>query len=119
MAIVNLEDLKPGMVLVSDAVLLNGRTLLRAGAELTDKNIKMFSSWGLTEANIEGVEETSVKSDAMQHLDDELLAQAELKVGEMFKFTNPEFPPVAELYRICIREHAEKLVEASHNEMDS
>jgi len=116
---VNLENLKSGMILASDAVLLNGRILLRSGAELSDKSIKMFASWGLTEANIEGISETEIKSDAMRHLDNELLAKAEVAVREMFKFTNIEFPPITELYRICIKEHTEKLAGVSDNELDS
>ncbi|HEC20225.1 MAG TPA: HDOD domain-containing protein, partial [Gammaproteobacteria bacterium] len=55
MAILNLQDLKPGMVLAADAKHHSGRVLLAAGTELTEKHLKVFHTWGLTEADIDGV----------------------------------------------------------------
>lgn len=109
MTIVNLENLKPGMVLAEDARHLNGRILLSAGNVLTEKHLRMFKSWGLTEAAIEGVDREEIEQDSVSRLDPRAYKQAEEKMKYMFKHTDLDFEPVAELYRICVAEYAEQL----------
>lgn len=106
MATLNLEDLEPGMVLAEDAKHHNGRVLLRAGTELTEKHIKIFTTWGLTEANIEGVSKDTLDAQATQDIDPEILAQAEKHIADRFRHTDPTHPAVEELMRICIKQLA-------------
>lgn len=112
---VNLDDLKPGMKLADDAVLLSGRVLLRSGNELTAKHIRMFKTWGLTEACIENTDLDTGDDQHGHEVSEDLCRQAEMKVADLFRFTDLDFPPVNELYRICVREEVKKLTGAHHD----
>lgn len=109
MAKVNLDDLVAGMVLADDAVHLNGRVLLQAGTELTEKHLKIFRAWGLTEATVVGANDEEIKQHAIEHLDPAQLALAEQKLQLLFSHLDMEHEPVAELYRLCVKDYAEQL----------
>ncbi len=53
---VGIEDLKPGMILEHPVKNNQGVLLLDAGAKITKKNIRIFKSWGVTEATVKGGE---------------------------------------------------------------
>ena len=108
MATIKLADLEPGMVLTADAVLLDGRVLLRSGVTLTEKHIRTFKAWGLLEANVFGVSEEAVNAAATEGLDPERLARAEAQVREHFRRNDPAHPVVEELMRICVLRAAEQ-----------
>ena len=98
------------MVLAEDAVHLTGRVLLKAGSELTDRHIKMFKSWGLTEAIVENTGSDGSDEDRVHdEVTNEVFQRAEKTVAELFRYTDLEFPPTAELYKICINEQIKKL----------
>ena len=102
MATIKLADLEPGMVLTADAVLLDGRVLLRSGVTLTEKHIRTFKAWGLLEANVFGVSEEEVTAAATDGLDPQRLAQVEVKVRGHFRRNDPAHPVVDEMMRICV-----------------
>ena len=54
MGLVGIEDLKPGMILEHSVKNNQGVLLLEAGAKITKKNIRIFKSWGVTEATVKG-----------------------------------------------------------------
>jgi len=112
---VNIDDLVAGMVLAEDAVHLNGRVLLSEGTCLTDKHLKVFRTWGLTEAIIRGGDGEELGKKAMQHLDAIVVMQAEQFMKERFTHMDMEYAPVDELFRICTREYAEKLARGGHD----
>lgn len=56
MGLVGIEDLKPGMILEHSVKNSQGVLLLDAGAKITKKNIRIFKSWGVTEATVKGGE---------------------------------------------------------------
>ena len=112
---VNLDELKPGMKLAKDAVLLSGRVLLKSGNELTSKHIRMFKSWGLTEACIDNAVADRNASQEWQEVPDDLSRQAETKIAELFRNTDRNFPPIAELYRICVGQEVKKLMGNRHD----
>ena len=51
---IKLDKLKPGMILAKPAYNHQELLLLKAGVKLTEKNIRMFKSWGVSEAWIKG-----------------------------------------------------------------
>jgi len=105
---VNFDDLVPGMVLAEAAVHMNGRVLLSAGACLTEKHLKIFKTWGVTEAYINGGSQEIVYQ-ATAHLDAALVTQAEDEMKKKFIHMNIESDVVNELYRVSVREYAEFL----------
>jgi len=106
---VNLDDLEPGMVLAADAVHMNGRVLLNAGACLTEKHLRIFRAWGLTEAQINGSAGEQAAKQAIQNIDPEIVMQTELALRKSFTHMDMDFAPVAELFRVCVITHAKAL----------
>ena len=51
---VNIEDIKPGMILARPVRNRQGVLLLEAGARITDKSIRIFKSWGVNEIAVKG-----------------------------------------------------------------
>jgi hypothetical protein len=49
-----MTQIKPDMVLAEDTHNFQGLLLLKAKTVLTEKNIKMLKSWGVTSVNIDG-----------------------------------------------------------------
>ena len=54
MGLVGIEDLKPGMILEHSVKNNQGVLLLEAGVKISKKNIRIFKSWGVTEATVKG-----------------------------------------------------------------
>ncbi|MEE4263398.1 MAG: hypothetical protein V2I56_11950, partial [Desulfobacteraceae bacterium] len=53
---VDIEDIKPGMILEHPVKNNQGVLLLEAGAKITKKNIRIFKSWGVTAVTVKGRE---------------------------------------------------------------
>lgn len=105
---VNVYDLVPGMVLAENAVHLTGRVLLQSGTCLTEKHLRIFKTWGLTEANIKAsIDLEGVNSKIS--IDPKDILMAEEIMQKRFSKMNLKSIPVAELYRICVKEYAENI----------
>jgi hypothetical protein len=55
---INISDARPGMVLAQDVLNMTGMVLLRKGAILTERHVKMLRTWGVTAIAVEGGAET-------------------------------------------------------------
>ena len=104
MAHIPLEALESGMILKTDVCDRSGRLLLPAGAELTDKMLKVFRTWGITHADIQrDADETpGDECETDLSLDPILLAEAEQSVAQLFRHNDPEHPMIRELMRVCL-----------------
>ena len=102
MGAINLEDLRPGMVRARDAMDLNGRILLAAGTELTDKHLRVFKIWGVTEAEVQGVDKGDVVADITTQVDPEIARKAEEDTHKLFSFVDTGHPAMEELMRLVI-----------------
>ena len=100
MARINLEDVQPGMVLESDAKDRNGRVLLGAGNVLTEKHLKIFKMWGVTEADVKGIEKEEVAARAVSGFDPLLLGEIEEQMRERFRHTDMKHAFNSELFRL-------------------
>jgi hypothetical protein len=107
---VNLEDLVPGMVLAEDAVHMNGRVLLSAGTCLTERHLKIFKTWGLTEAFIKGNSGEPVGNKSLENIDPEIVTEASEFMAPYFSHLKRDSEFTAELFKICVRERAETMV---------
>jgi len=100
MPIVALENLKPGMVLADDVRDRNGRLLLGKGAELEEKNLFIFRTWGIVEAAIAG----DIGSDSTilpDTVTGEKLDQAINRLLPLYCHTDLKHPAVCELLRLA------------------
>ncbi len=102
MAIVNIDYLKPGMILNSDVKDINGRLLLTGGTELIEKHLCIFRAWGVTEADIQGLTDQDVEAFVTGKIDPLILEKAEKDLSEIFRHTDCNHPAIKELFRLCV-----------------
>lgn len=106
MGTVSIDNLAAGMTLKSDVRDRSGRLLLPAGAELAEKHLQIFRSWGVLEADVDGGSESDVGVQSSFEIDPEILAAAEALVKPLFMHNDPEHPAIRELLRLCIARKA-------------
>lgn len=103
-AIITIDDLAPGMMLKSNVCDRSGRLLLPAGNELTEKHLKIFRTWGVTEADIAGDDSGEAAKPVFgDDVDPAQLAEAEEAVARLFVHNDPEHPAIRELMRLCVQ----------------
>ncbi|QJT07902.1 HDOD domain-containing protein [Oceanidesulfovibrio marinus] len=101
MGLINVSDLKEGMVLDADLVTPKGRFLLGKGVPITNKHITIMKSWGVTEADIAGASREDAAAETIASLGPECMSQAANEVDTIFAKANSDHPAVAELKRLC------------------
>lgn len=102
MAIVALENLKPGMVLAADAFDKSGRLLLGEGAELEAKHLFIFRTWGIVEADIVGVS-ASDAGEFPDAISGEKLIQVKSRLLPLYCHADVEHPAISELLRLAVK----------------
>jgi hypothetical protein len=112
MAIINIENISPGMVLASDVKDRAGRVLLAAGNAVNEKALRIFKMWGVTEAEIEGIQQEDVEARAAASVNPEHLRAAEQRVRDLFRHCDAEHVVVKELTRLAALRLARKMEEA-------
>ncbi len=100
MGVLHIQHIQPGMKLAEDIVGFNGVTLLRKGCVLTERHLNAFDMWGITEADISGVETVDLDAIDQDDIDPEIVRQMEGGLDRLFQKTDREDPVTAELYRI-------------------
>lgn len=100
MGIINLEDIKHGMVLAKDLKDRSGLVLLGAGNEITEKHLRILKMWGITEADIEGVTREEAQPNTTSEIDTFLFQEAEIRLREQFYHTDLKHPFIQELFRL-------------------
>ena len=109
MGVINLAELKPGMVLAEDLRDRNGRFLLAKGTRLTLKHLRILKIWGVIEVNIEGISQKNVESNTGAQIDPAIMETAEKEIRERFVHTDLDHPATRELFRLCTLRKAEEL----------
>ncbi len=79
MITLSLGRLKPGMILAEPALNFQGVLLLDTGAELTEKNIQILKSWGVTKISVEGKSKKEKIGDSEFGNEIRLVIETELK----------------------------------------
>ncbi len=100
MGLINIEDVQAGMVLSDDVKDDNGRVLLGGGTEITEKHLKIFKMWGITEADIEGKNKEDVDANCTSDFDPALLKEVEYEALDLFKHADIKNPVIIELMRL-------------------
>ena len=75
MGLVNVSDLKDGMVVLNPVSNKHGNVLLKKGDTLTEKNIVLLKSWGITEVDIESSDRHRAEGIANDALSPEIIEQ--------------------------------------------
>ena len=98
---VAIDNIETGMVLASDVHDRSGRMLLGAGAELTQKHLVIFRTWGVLEADIEGQGNHDSVDTIPADVDPLELAAAERDIDFLFRHTNRSHPAIVELMKLA------------------
>ena len=106
MTIIKLKNLKVGMVLSGDIKGLNGRVLMKYGAKISKKHLKILKSWGITEADVQKATKEDIENTGSKDLNPELLDKAEVEVTRLFSHADRSHPAVKELFHLCILRRA-------------
>jgi len=98
---VRIKDLKMGMILASHARDPNGRLLLPAGEEITDKHIRTLKAWGIAEVDIESNKDEVSEGQPSVKNREPVPTQVMEEVDELFRYTNKQHPAIKELIELC------------------
>lgn len=101
MGMLALDNLEIGMVLASDVKDRNGRMLLGAGAELTQKHLTIFRTWGVAEVDIAGIDYADDETPLPAEVDPAAVEAAELSLIPLFKHAGTDHPALKELLRLA------------------
>ena len=99
MGMLNINDLKAGMVLAQSAVNRHGVVILAEDNILTEKHINYFKTWGISEVDIKDIDCDQVIKQAMETLSNDVVESIERELDELF----PPFeanPVMEEIYKI-------------------
>ena len=102
MGLLTIDNISEGMVLLSDVHDRSGRLLLGSDTELNAKHLRMFRTWGITEADIAGIDDQEACASIAADLDPERLAAAENELRPLFRNADLSYPAMAELFRLCL-----------------
>ncbi len=99
MGMLNMNDLKAGMVLAQSAVNRHGVVILAEDNILTEKHINYFKTWGISEVDIKDIDCDQVIKQAMETLSNDVVESIERELDELF----PPFednPVMEKIYKI-------------------
>lgn len=105
---VNIDTLKPGMVLAEDLFHADGRLLLTKGLTLDPNHLRVLKIWGVAAAEIEGVADSS-RPPTLEEIDPAVLQEAEELTRKQFSHANVDHPFLGELLRICNQRRAQRM----------
>ena len=109
---ISINDVRAGMVLAADVQDRSGRTLLGKGIEISEKHIRVFRMWGVTEADIQGVAMEDVAAQDAAAIDPAVREKAEEAIRAAFRFADMEHAGTKELARLAILRYVRTTTEA-------
>jgi hypothetical protein len=90
------------MVLARDARAGSGLVLLGAGAEITERHIQIFRSWGVSEVEVKGADQDALNTQILLRLDGEKRKRIEAELDRLFEHNDSLDPVIEELRRACL-----------------
>ena len=110
MGVLSVNDLRYSMVLANEVKNKHGNVLMKKGDVLKEKHITLLKSWGITEADIEGVDRDQLEKREMEALSLALIASVEGELKDLFsEFGDNSL--MEELYRVTKKFKLKKAVE--------
>lgn len=113
MGALNINDIKAGMVLAEDVRNRHGIILLKKGRILSERDITVLKTWGITGADIKDIDRDQVVKEEMKALPNDVVESIEKKLNEFF----PPFgdnPVMEEIYRIVKKLRLKEALAQTH-----
>ena len=106
---VSVDALEPGMLLAEEVRDQQGRLLMPAGTELTERHLRAFQLWGIFNVRIRSADGESDPAEIP--VTPAELAEGEALVLARLRDTDPAHPLIAELVRLCAEREARRLAQ--------
>ena len=103
-SLINVEELKPGMILAAPIMNRYGQILLNSGVELMPKHMKLFKTWG--------IKVITIKDDSTENakiVNDDLKEEAKLKFANRLLW-EPETPIEFDLYEVSLNKAVKDII---------
>lgn len=117
MGLIRIDDIKPGMILSSDLFTPHGRFLLPEGAVFTHETIKTCKAWGISAADIAGLDQNKLGAARLKSLAPEHISQSRLLIKPFFKAFDLDHPASREIYNIAVERIARKISSGVYSEL--
>lgn len=101
MGVVDLADVRAGMVLHADVVQSEDRLLIAAGTELTEKHLRMLSMWGVVEVDVQGLSRAELIAKAAAAMSPGERAAVETQVQTLFRHNDRYHPLIERLAELA------------------
>ena len=109
MGLINIATVQPGMTLASPVFSPQGVMLLREGTNITVRHIFLFKTWGVLEADIEGIEaRDTMDIDITGFNNEELISRQQALEHRFSAVLDNEI--MAEIFRIAKKQLMEKFL---------
>ena len=102
MALIRINQLKPGMVLDKNVVDRTGRLLLTSGHKITAKHIRTFKAWGITEVEVEALFEAERDGKPQGIKPAVVPEEIQKEIDGLFQFNDKRHPAIMELMDLCV-----------------
>ena len=107
----SVDDLSPGMVLGENVQDGQGRLLMPAGTELTERHLRAFQLWGIMSVRVRGADG---EEPGAPEVSPEALTAARERVLPRFVRNDVQHPLIAALIESCTRREARQMAGGEH-----
>ena len=113
---IKIDDVRVGMVLADDVKNHRGLVLLRTGDPITEKDLRVFRMWGITEIDVREPVKQPIEKHSPQ-FDVSRLKQVEKEAHVFFSHTDRSHPAIEELFQqYILRKVRKKSLGKAHAE---
>ncbi|TVM15389.1 HDOD domain-containing protein [Oceanidesulfovibrio indonesiensis] len=109
MGIVSIAALRPGMELASDILDSNGRKIISEGTIMSDKHLRILKIWGVTEADVKGVDQEEENQKDLSQIDPQLVEATREYLLARFVYDDVTLRPVKEMLSFLLLRKAREL----------
>ncbi|MCW5895123.1 MAG: hypothetical protein KIT50_05950 [Bacteroidetes bacterium] len=76
--------------------------LLKSGLQVTEKHLTILKQWGITDADILGVDRDEINAKIIESFDKDILTACETEKRELFHHADMSHPLNQELFRLAV-----------------
>lgn len=109
MPVIDINTIKPGMVLRTDVTDNSGRLLLLAHTAITEKHLQVMRTWGVYQVDIATREESEPACATV--IQEEQLTSAKLIADEQFHMANLDHPAMQIIYQLALERLGQQIAE--------
>jgi len=112
MALIHIDDLQPEMILAADLMSPQGRLLLPKGTALNKDHLRIFRTWGISEAEIDNVSlQDLAPSDNLKSIDQKIIDASEALADSRFLLANREHPVTQRLMKLFVMKVSRRMAQ--------